>query len=148
MSKTKSALLNLDFSKIMVTTAGEAVGVAGVTAVNRIPFVSKQNQAIRGVIQVAIGKIAVPFVFSLLEQKGKKQNPTVEQFANGVGAGMSAIGLAMIGNQYAPNMFPKISGVDGVYGNEGSPYMAGMGLIADEDQPGGMDGTGEENPYL
>lgn len=133
------ALKGIDFGAIAMNTVGMAVGLAAATQANRIPFVAKmENPKIKGTVLFLMGKVGVPVLAKMAGITGKKSSEVVK----GTGDGMAAVGLSQLGNAVAPNIFPKISGVEGIDGYETSPYR-GLGLVTDEDE---VTGIGDASP--
>ena len=120
--------LKLDTNKLLGGTAGNAAALLAHTGLNRIPFVKNQSPLIRGLATVAIARFAIPMVAGMANlNKGKGQS-----FTTGAEEGLATLGLAQVGNKYAPNLFPTISGY------EDSP-VAGLAIVTEEEPIEGLD---------
>lgn len=120
-----------DFSKIAMNAVGQLSGLAVTTQINRIPFVKNiQKPAIKGAAMFAIGSLLVPMIADKAGLNKKGSSAVID----GVSQAISVYGLAVLGNSFAPNIFPAVSGYeDGVYN------VQGMGLITDEDDVSGYE---------
>jgi hypothetical protein len=130
-------LKGINFGEIAMSAAGNAAGLAVVTQLNRVPFIAKQtNPKIKGLITLLAGKVVLPMLAKSAGFAGKKTGGLVA----GASEAMAVYGIAQIGNDVAPNIFPKVSGIDG-YEDNPLRNMAGMGLVTNED---GMNGVDED----
>lgn len=122
--------LKLDFKKIGMETAGNAVGLMAVQKVGAISFVQNlKTPVIKGLVMLGIGRIAIPFLAGKAGLAGKKGGAFVE----GVSQSVSTYGIGQILSNTAATkaLVPTISGYeDGVYG---------MGLITNDESVNGFE---------
>lgn len=135
--------LKLDTGKLIGNTAGNGLALVGHTGLNRIPFVKNLSPVMRGLGTVVVARFGVPLLMNAMGfNKGKGANVAV-----GAEEGLATLGLAQLGNKVAPNLFPAISEVSGY---EESPYVQGLGMVADEESVNGEESVEgyEDNVYM
>ena len=118
--------LKINVKEIATKTAGNAAGLVLVGQVNKIGFIASKSPMIRGLITLGIGRIALPYIGSMLGLAGKKGGALIE----GAEEAVSTYAVAQLGSNFpaTANLFPKISGYeDNVYG---------LGMVTQEEVTG------------
>ena len=130
--------LKLDFKKIGMSAAGNAVGLMAVTQINKISFIKNiQKPVTKGLVTLLLGKIAIPFIAQKAGLSGKKGGDFVDGVSEAVG--VYGIGQILSNVDATKNLVPVISGY------EDSVYLGAVYEDQPADQPAGM-GNYEDNP--
>lgn len=138
--------LKLDFKKITMQTAGNAAGLIVVGQVNKLAFIKKiEKPVMKGLITLGLGRVLLPYIGSMMGLSGKKGGDLLE----GASEAISTFGVIQIAGSFEANkaadkkLFPTISG------HEESPYVRGLGLVAEEEVSGypDEDVSGHDDVY-
>ena len=127
--------LGIDFKAVATKAAGHAAGAVVAGKLNSVGFIQKiANPTTQGLVKAAIGYIGIPMLAKKAGFKGGKKGDLLEA----VGEGVGIIGILQAGNSWKPDMFPKVSGIEGYEENP----IQGLGELYDADSVSGY----EENP--
>lgn len=123
------ALPKIDFKKVVMSTAGEGIGLFALQKVSEMKFVAKQSGMIKGIIYKALGTVVVPMIAG----KTKKGGEIIE----GVGNALNLAGTSQLINSFKAKDAVKDL-VPSIGGYEDSP-ISGPGYEFDESVDGPND---------